>query len=121
VKELSPAMIRRVLVVLERDYPSDLLWHVDPDGCLRFSADCSDLFDWGEADTEPIETREDVRLLEVCLADLREVTGEQYPLFVTELYAARKRNRRPAPWFLNLQSQYYLGPKIAPLFERLGA
>lgn len=121
MKELSPAMIRRLLVVMEGgDYTGDLFWHVNVDGTLGFSANCSDFFEWASADTEPIETREDVRLLEVCLKDLQEAAGESYPLWVTELYSARRRNARPAHYMMSPSSKYFVGEKFVELFERLG-
>ena len=79
-------------------------------------ADCSDVFGWAVADAEPIESAEDVALLERCLADLQAATGERYPSWLTELYAARRRNSRPAAFLTTPGGRYDVGDATRPLF-----
>ena len=57
---------------------------------MRLFAICSGVFTWGTADLEEI-TKEDVALLERCVADL----GEFEKGYLPELFAARKRGMRP--------------------------
>ena len=51
---------------------------------------CSDTFAWGVADLEPIETLDDVDLLNQSCLDVGPI-----PIYGTDLYCARKRNMRP--------------------------
>lgn len=117
--ELSAELIRRVLVTTGFDYTGDLFWRHDH-GVLTMYANCSDFFAWACADCEPIETAADVELLEQCLADLRSATGERYPMWLTELYAARRRGRRPATAFTAPGNRYDVGDGIRPLFLAAG-
>jgi hypothetical protein len=116
VSELSPDLIRRVLVATQDDNIDELRWHTDPDGTLRFFVDCSDWFEWGTADVEPVETAEDVVLLEACLTDLQAATGCDDPPQLAALYASRRRGEVLARWFLNPDSKYYIGDAAARVF-----
>ncbi len=90
--------IRRLLVATASEVSDDLQWHYHDDE-LFFSMDCSDLFDWAAADNEPVETIDDVRLIERCRADLH-AAGEYRGWYVSKLYAARKRRQKPTQeWF----------------------
>lgn len=60
-----------------------LFWNED----LEFFVLCNDVFYWGVADLEPIETEEDIILLEKSF----EEGGDDGAM----LYCARKRNCRP--------------------------
>jgi hypothetical protein len=73
------------------DNAGSLQWHTRDDGAILFSADCSDTFAWGTADSEQID-ESDMPLLRRCFDDLRAVHGEWV---LGELYAARKRGERP--------------------------
>lgn len=118
--EISPDLIRRVLVATEFDNTSDLWWRLSEDKeTLLFFANCSDFFALATADLEPIQTEEDVVLLESCLRDLREATGDTYPADLAGLYAARRRNVQPHRGFLAPGGRYYLGDKVAALFLEL--
>lgn len=87
-----------VLAVFDdADCHDSLLWHVDNDGAVHFSAQCSDTFFWASADAEEI-TEADVPLLRQCLADLRALDAEEG---LPQLYAARRRRMRPMRIFLN--------------------
>ena len=57
------------------------------DGKLTVSVNCNDLFYWATADLEPIETDDDLKLLESCL----KICSEYGPT----IYACRKRKMRP--------------------------
>jgi hypothetical protein len=70
------------------------------DGVIRFSAQCSDIFEWATADAEGIETEQDIDLLRQCLAELSEADQRHGRHYLAELYAARKRHQRPqGAWF----------------------
>lgn len=112
--ELSPELLRRVLVTTGFEYTDQLFWRED-NGLLTIYAECSDFFDWGCSDVEPIETEADVDMLEQCLIDLRAATGDRYPLWLTELYAARRRRRVPAPMMLG-EGKYAMGAATEALF-----
>jgi hypothetical protein len=92
--ELSPDLLRRVLVVFEFDNCDGLFWRVD-DGVLSIYVECSDFFGWAIADVEPIETEADVIALEQAKADLIVAEGCRWPMWIAELYAARRRHKRP--------------------------
>ena len=85
-----------------------------PDNAYRFSAMCSDTFQWASADSEIIEP-EDLQLLGECLADLRARGGHDY--LMCELFAARKRGMRPMPRWIK---HYAHNPEIRRLFEAAG-
>jgi hypothetical protein len=72
---------------------ADLLWVVQgtaDEAC--FSVDCSDLFAWGEADSEPI-TADNVDLLEQMVRDNSPADSDR----VLQLWCAIQRNERPMP------------------------
>lgn len=114
--ELPADLIRRVLVATGFDYTGELFWRHD-NGVLSLYADCSDVFAWACADCEPIETEADVALLEQCLRDLQAATGETYPRWLTELYAARRRRRQVAGFLMDPGSRHYVGDATGLLFE----
>lgn len=85
--------------VLETYYRCDcheaLWWRVDQFPSMRFFANCSDLFAWGSADIEEI-TVEDLPLLIQTSEDLILLDA---PHYLSELFSARKRHRRPQEAF----------------------
>lgn len=116
---LSDAQLRRILEITSFEYCDSLFWRKtadDPE--LLMFANCSDFFAWGCSDVEPIETKADVDLLERCLADLRSASGEPYPLWLGELYAARKRQMAPADFMLS--GKYAIGESMRGLFIAAG-
>lgn len=122
MSELSPDLIRRVLITVEFDNCDSLFWRYDSaSNELSIYAQCSDFFDWGSADAEPIESENDVLLLEQCLADLFQATGRRHSMWLTALYASRRRKLQPAQWFMDTGSKYYLGDVEAEVFQRHAA
>ena len=89
------------------DNAGSLLWHSCDDGTFKFSADCSDTFAWGTADSEQIE-ESDMPLLRRCWDDLRAVHGEWV---LGELYAARKRGMCPMHLWMEREA-----PAVRALF-----
>jgi len=57
------------------------------EGTLTVSVNCNDLFYWGTADLEPIESDADLELLKECL-DIDDSYGPT-------IYACRRRKMRP--------------------------
>ena len=116
--ELTHDQLRRVLIVCEFDSCDSLFWRREgstgTEGALQVFATCSDFFDWGSADLEPIETEEDVLLLEQSRRDLTAATSDNFPQWITELYAARRRNKPPAPFMIS--GKYALDAEVASLF-----
>jgi hypothetical protein len=80
-----------------------LFWRTYDDGRIKVFVNCSDTFEWGTADLEEIKP-EDIELLQQCLDDLKEI-DERY--FLGELFAARKRNWRPAKFWLNAKDKRF--------------
>jgi hypothetical protein len=67
---------------------------------LKFYLWCNDLFWWAVADTEAIESEEDLELLESCFADLKvpldgSTDNYENEYHVVWLYCCRKRKMRP--------------------------
>lgn len=94
--------IEAILRILdEADCHDGLYWNSRRgDGVIHLSVRCSDVFEWGTADGEDIETDEDVELLRQCLADLNEASEDYGDCYLPELYAARRRRQRPqGAWF----------------------
>ena len=116
--ELTHDQLRRVLIATEFDNCDSLFWRRSGsdgiEGDLQVFAQCSDFFTWGCADCEPIETEDDVRLLEQARADLTAATGDKWPIWVTELYAARRRNQPPASFMLS--GRHAMDAEFIPLF-----
>jgi len=105
--------ILRVLRVYERAESSELMWRVEGD-TVRFSAFCSDTFEWGTADAENIEEA-DLELLERTLDDLQ--AADHYgDVYISELFSARKRGMRPMNRFMQIISE----PAVHALFEQAG-
>lgn len=119
VAELRPDLIRRVLVALANDNNMDLLWHTMPDGSLRFCLDCSDFFDLASADCEPVETEEDVVLLERCLFDCQVAEEKSSPDYVGYLYAARRRGVTFERWAMKPDGAYYVSHEVRKLFREI--
>ena len=61
--------------------------HGNLEGNLNVSVNCNDLFYWGTADLEPIESDADLELLKECL-DIDDSYGPT-------IYACRRRKMRP--------------------------
>lgn len=72
------------------DHTDTLLWNEE----LEFFILCNDLFFWGTADGEEVESQDDVDLLAECML-IDDCYGP-------DIYAARKRKMRP-------QKPYYKG------------
>lgn len=94
----------------------ELFIYLDDDENVILSANCSDLFYWGAADSEII-TAADLPLLRSTQKELMNyfthvsLAGE----WLASLYSARKRNMRPQG------AQYqYIPEKIAHLFDACG-
>jgi hypothetical protein len=100
-------LVVSVLRILSGEAGDDLCWTVGTHGELDLAVDCSDLFDSATADSESIETYEDVRLLLRCRNDL----GGQHTDRIADLYACRRRRKAPQPGWL-----YYYAD--SPLAER---
>lgn len=80
---------------------SDLLiWKIDLDGCIRFYVQCSDFFAYASADAEEIEEN-DIELLYQCLTDLKNLDDDYSEVYLAELFAARKRNKKPLQAWLD--------------------
>lgn len=89
------SLIEQTLSLLHRyDSGESLLWYPTDHG-IHLSLDCSDTFAWATADSEPIETLEDVALLQSACQD-----ADKYGTYVETLYAARRRHMRPMPLFI---------------------
>lgn len=117
MSELSPELIRRVLVATQFDYSGEVYWSVDLRGVLRFCLDCSDFFALATADCEPVETQQDVELLEKCLADLITAEGTSFPTWLTELYATRRRRATPPRFMVDPAHERYIGDPVGSLFR----
>ena len=114
VNTLKGEQIVRVLSIFEVAdlYDGALIWKVFPDG-IHFWAQCSDVFYWGTADGEPIETDADLDLLRQCLDELALFDSTFY---MPELYAARRRKMRPQrPWLEHRED-----PNVLALFLAAG-
>jgi hypothetical protein len=68
------------------DLQADLLWNED----LDFYVICNDLFFWGCADAEDIESQEDVDLYKKAIEDVG-----TFDAWASSLFCARKRKMRP--------------------------
>lgn len=117
-KPLTDDQLRRVLTVFAFDGCDCLFWRVDA-GTLEMFVTCSDFFTWACADAEPIETEQDVAALEQARLDLIQATGDRYPLWIGELYAARRRRQPPADFMTTEGSRSCMDAKTRPLFQNL--
>jgi hypothetical protein len=86
--------ILRVLhLVYTKDIRDELVWHTRDNGAVvLFAIDCSDLFEWGCADSEPL-TPDSVVELESACDDSRTATGTA--CWGTTIYCCRRRQSRP--------------------------
>ena len=77
-------------LVAEHDLHGEITW----DTALSFYVICNDVFAWGCADAEDIESQEDVDLIHQSIVDCQaaDMTKDVYAL---ELFCARKRKMRP--------------------------
>lgn len=97
--------INLLKLVAKHDLQYDLDWNED----LIFHIGCNDLFFWGCADAESIESQEDVDLYEQSIEDVR-----AFDNWACYLYCARKRKMRP-------QGAAYPDEKsLWPLFDACG-
>lgn len=86
--------VARVLEIFSLSHANaygDLMWWIEGEDHVHFSANVSDVFAWGGADAEPI-TPAALPELERAYADLKKAGGES---FTATLYAARMRKMRP--------------------------
>jgi hypothetical protein len=106
--------IERLLRALEFDL-CDALWWRYFDGELKLFIQCSDFFYWATSDVEPVETDEDIAMLEKAIEECREAVGDFYPTEGPLLYCSRRRHLRP-------QQPYYkyLDERTHPLFDAAG-
>lgn len=88
----------------------DSEWHI--------SLDCSDVFYYATADSEPVDNKKDLKILAKAIEDVVKITKERYGSVdsdiawdVSCLYAARKRNRKPLP------ETFFYEPFLEVLFE----
>ena len=98
-----------LITVANGDVCSDIFWHSN----LEFFVGCNDLFYWGVADAEPIETAADVRELDRALADCESAAGQNCD--GPQLYCARRRKMRPQGACYSSISQ-----EAWPLFDACG-
>jgi hypothetical protein len=89
-----------------------LWWRTDAQYApVTFFAMCSDFFDWGTADCEPI-TKENLHVLLDSFKDLRRI--EHSNIYLSELFAARIRRRRP------MTEVKFKDEKLKALFDACG-
>jgi hypothetical protein len=89
----------------------DLSWD---DGVPKLSLNCSDIFDWALSEVEPVESRADILRVTSCIFEVEDAFPDYDGWDVAALYAARKRNRKPMPSYVNGGT-----PEFAKLFEGL--
>jgi hypothetical protein len=104
----------RVLEALAFDLTEALWWRM-VDGQMVLFIQCNDFFAWATSDVEPIETSEDVAMLEQAIKDCAEATGDRYPTEGPLLYCSRRRKLRPQQ-----PSYQYLDVRTHPLFDAAG-
>lgn len=105
--------VLRVLKIFQLADNQDLFWRVDGEN-VQFYANCSDTFAWATGDAEEI-TAEDLPLLEQTMVDLG---GLDESMWLSELFAARKRGCRPMREFMD---SHMLPRSVAALFENCGS
>lgn len=106
--------MNKTQIEIFREFEDDsdmLLWQVEGDN-VTFFVNVSDVFLWGGADAEAVETMEDVELLKQCRKDCEK------HMFM--LYAARKRKLRPqgAIYCMFTKEEADLFNKCGPYRER---
>jgi hypothetical protein len=90
------AFVQRVMEIFwHADVCTELMWYVE-DGVLCLSADVSDIFAWGSADSEEI-TPQTLPVLEEAFRELKALGSPPWGRaeWLPELYAARVRGMRP--------------------------
>jgi len=92
-------------LLAKHDLQSDISWQED----LKFYILCNDLFAWGCADAEYIESQDDVDLYEKSIEDCGADT-----VWVSYLFCARKRKMRPQG------ACYPEDESLWPLFDACG-
>lgn len=102
--------INLLKLIAEHEIIGDLFWTKD----LNFYVVCSDVFAWGCAESESIDSQEDVDLFEQAIKDCKskEFCGEEYADIV---YACRKRKMRPQGAMYS-----HINPAIHPLLDACG-
>lgn len=84
---------------------------------LKYFFNCSDLFAWAHADMEPIETKEDLKLLKQCITTLNLLSIDSARSFSTDLYCCRKRNRSPQEAYFKYVAKSKYADQIEKLFR----
>lgn len=107
---MEPYAERAFSIVAKYDSHEDLFWWAD---FTVVGVRCSDFFSYATADLETIESNEDAEALEQAYKDVIEAHGEFYTTWGPELYAARKRNLKPAS-FIKFKNE-----KIKALFDAI--
>lgn len=98
------------------DYCDQIFYRTDAEYApLYVAVNVSDVFEWGTADGEEI-TPADIPALRQSKVDAREA-GEEF--YFGELYAARRRKRRPQGAFYN-DRHTPIPPQLAALFNECG-
>lgn len=109
------SFITDVLDVYWRADVHDSLWWSTQNGELKLFAICNDLFYWATADLEEI-TADDVDLLRETRNELAALEDDDMgELYLSELFAARKRGMRPQRPCYKTWS-----PVVAALFDACG-
>lgn len=97
MSETSDFVLRVLDLIARADLHDDLFWRTDgPHAPVTFWVNCSDVFDWGCGDLEPL-TEERLPELERALRDVAEACGDELyrPDYGPMLYCARMRAMRP--------------------------
>jgi hypothetical protein len=108
------------------DSHGDLFWRVNGHREVKLFVNCSDVFEWGTADLEPIETDDDLALLRSCYDELTAADPRLGDVYVPELYAARRRGMRPqGVWYQRILFGYKSADAkgtaaVADLFDACG-
>ena len=91
-------------------------WRAEGNG-VRFIVNCSDLFMWGCADSEPL-TAADLPELRRAAEDLRQLKpGACFEVYALELWCCRKRGYRPQ---LPVHKRFGDYPDLHALFDSCG-
>lgn len=98
----------------------ELLWHRNRDHKtvgdepIKFMMDCSDTFDWGSADGEPINI-ERMPLFRQAVEDVSQAIGgrdAEQGWYVTVVYCGRIKGRKPIHQYYRKECQH-----LWPLFD----
>jgi hypothetical protein len=129
IPETFPAFV--IAIAQDLDVGTDDLWFtVTPNTeNIHVGVNCNDFFEWATAEGEGIEPGDRELLIQTAL-DLEELDRKHraenpddkrglYPeLHLFNLFAARKRNKRPqGAW---LHNEKYCPAPLVPLFEAVG-